>query len=385
MGCRMSTPYYMAMQATVRDILAVVEQQAPRVLAASWDRVGLQVGSWRRPVTRLVVALEPTVAVMQGCLEVAAEMLLTHHPLLFQPVGQINPDNPWEQPLAYALRHDLAVAAAHTNLDAAHNGLNAYLADLLGLTRVEPLSVTRVEPLRKLAVFVPVGYEDRIRQAVCQAGAGIIGRYSHCTFQVRGQGTYLPLEGARPWQGAVGQLERSAEVRLEVVVPERCVPAALASLRAVHPYEEIAYDLYPLADGGLAYGFGCLGEWPEPRPFTEVSATIKRLFGTARLRMTGRPREKVQRLAVCGGSGGDLISQAWEKGAHVYLTGDLRYHQVVPWMHQEMAIIDAGHYATEAVFIPEWRRRLQQDLQEAGLAVEVIAAEAWDEEPFRYF
>lgn len=371
------------MRATVQDILSVVEKQAPAILAAGWDRVGLQVGSPRQPVQRLVVALEPTTVVVQKAVAAGAQLLLTHHPLFFQPRQQLNPDNPLDRPITLAIRHDLAVAAAHTNLDAAADGLNAYLAQLLGLTDSEPLTLTHTEPLVKLTVFVPVGYEDRVREAVCQTGAGVIGNYSHCTFQVRGQGTYLPLAGARPWQGTVAVLNRAEEVRLEVVLPQGLVPAVVANLKAVHPYEEVAYDLYPLANAGVPYGFGRIGIWPEPRPFGEVVAELKRLLDTDRLKTTGRPRAWVQRVAVCGGSGGDLIPRAWEKGAELFLTGDVRYHQAAPFAQEEMAVIDLGHYATEVLFIPEWTRRLQADLQAAGLTVEVTA-DAGDEDPFRY-
>ncbi len=382
MGCWQSTPSYLAMRATVQDILAVVEKQAPALLAASWDRVGLQVGSPRQPVERVLVALEPTTPVVQQAVAAGAHLLLTHHPLFFQPRQQLNPDNPLDRPIALALKHDVAVAAAHTNLDAAADGLNAYLANLLGLTNLTPLTVTRTEPVVKLTVFVPVGYEDRVREAVCETGAGIIGNYSHCTFQVRGQGTYRPLAGARPWQGQMAVLNRAEEVRLEVVLPEGLVPAALANLRAAHPYEEVAYDLYPLANPGLAHGFGRIGTWPEPRPFAEIIAELKRLFHTDHLRTTGRPRPLLQRVAVCGGSGGDLIPRAWEQGAELFLTGDVRYHQAAPFAQEEMAVIDLGHYATEVLFIPEWTRRLRADLQAAGLAVAVTAAA--DEDPFRY-
>ncbi|MGQ9922162.1 MAG: Nif3-like dinuclear metal center hexameric protein [Desulfobacca sp.] len=371
------------MSTTVQDILALVEKQAPVVLAASWDRVGLQLGSPQQPVQRLMVALEPTCTVIQEAVAAGAELLLTHHPLLFQPVQQLNPDNPQHRPITLAISHNLAVAAAHTNLDAAAAGLNAYLAQLLGLTDSQPLALTHTEPLLKLTVFIPVGYEGRVREAVCQAGAGVIGNYSHCTFQVRGQGTYLPLTGAHPWQGAPAVLNRAAEVRLEVILPQGLVSTVLANLRAVHPYEEVAYDLYPLANAGIPYGSGRIGSWPAPRPFSDVVAELKRLFHLERLKITGRPRPRVQRLAICGGSGGDLIPQAWQQGADLYLTGDVRYHQAVPFAQEEMAIIDLGHYATEVLFIPEWGRRLQAELQAANLSVAVLVA-AGDADPFSY-
>ncbi len=383
MGCRASTPFLIIMGVQVEHILAVVGQQAPTALAYSWDRVGLLIGSLRQEVKKLVVALEASEPVLRGAKAVGAQMVLSHHPILFQPVERFCPDKPLERAIAYAIKQDLAVAAAHTNLDIAQDGLNAYLAQVLGLTRPEPLEITRTEPLIKLTVFVPVGYEDQVREAICRAGGGMIGNYSQCSFAVRGQGTYRPGEAARPWRGLVSELSRAAESRLEVVVPEGSVSAALEQLQAVHPYEEVAYDLYPLKNQGLTMGIGRVGEWPQPRPFEAVTAELKQIFRTSCIKMTGKPPSLVKRVAVCGGSGGELISQAREKGADIYITGDIRYHQAVPWAEETMAILDLGHFATEVLFIPEWGRRLEAGLKAASLSVEVVV-DVLGQDPFAF-
>ncbi len=186
MGCRKSTPFLIVMGAPVDQILSLVDKQSPASLAYSWDRVGLLIGSPRQEVKKLVVALEASEAVLRGAVAMGANMVLSHHPLLFQPVERFCPDKPWERAIAYAIKHDLAVAAAHTNLDTAHDGLNAYLAQVLGLTQAEPLEVTREEALLKLTVFVPVGYEDRVREAICRAGGGMIGGYVGLLFSRAG-------------------------------------------------------------------------------------------------------------------------------------------------------------------------------------------------------
>jgi dinuclear metal center YbgI/SA1388 family protein len=367
----------------VDQILALVEQEAPAGLAYDWDRVGLLIGSMHQEVNKLVVALEASEAVVQGAVSVGAQMVLSHHPLLFQPVERFCPDKPLERTVAYAIKHDLAVAAAHTNLDIARNGLNVYLARLLGLTRTEPLEITKNELLIKLSVFVPLGYEDRVREAISRVGAGIIGNYSDCSFSVRGQGTYKPGTGAQPWRGVAAELHRLSESRLEMVVPESLVAAALEAMQAVHPYEEVAYDLYALKNQGFTFGIGQVGEWPEPRPFEKLTAELKQLFKVPHIKMTGQPPSLIKRAAVCGGSGGEFISRARDKGADIYLTGDIRYHQAVGWSEENMAILDLGHFATEALFIPEWGRRLAADLQAAALPVEVVV-DAWGKDPFVY-
>jgi putative NIF3 family GTP cyclohydrolase 1 type 2 len=181
----------------------------------------------------------------------------------------------------------------------------------------------------------------------------------------------------------VAELNRAAESRLEVVVPEGLLTAALEQLKAVHPYEEVAYDLYPLKNQGMTLGIGRVGEWLQPRPFEQVTAELKQIFRTPHIKMTGKPPGLVKRVAVCGGSGGELISQAREKGADVYITGDIRYHQAVPWAEENMAILDLGHYATEVLFIPEWGRRLEASLKFASLPVEVVV-DTWGKDPFCY-
>ncbi len=383
MGCRESTPFLLVMGANVGQILNLVEKQAPASLAYSWDRVGLLIGSPYQEVTRLVVALEASEEVLQGAIAVGAQMVLSHHPILFQPVERFCPDKPLERAICFAIKHDLAVAAAHTNLDTAADGLNAYLAQVLGLTQVEPLEVTRTEALLKLSVFVPVGYEDQVREAICGVGGGIIGQYSHCSFLARGQGTYKPLEGTQPWRGHASGLNRAAESRLEMVLPEGLAASALEQLKAVHPYEEVAYDLYSLKNPGIKLGIGRVGEWPQSRSFAQVTTELKRLFQTSLMKVTGQPPAMVKRVAVCGGSGGELIAQAWEKGAEIFITGDIRYHQAVPWAQGNMAILDLGHFATEVIFIPEWGRRLEASLQAASLPVEVVV-DNFGKDPFCY-
>ncbi len=306
-------PKFFSMGVRVDQILAQVGREAPVELAYAWDRVGLLIGSEHQEVNKLVVALEASEAVLQGAVAVGAQMVLSHHPLLFQPIQRFCTDKPLERAVAYAIKHDLAVAAAHTNLDIAKNGLNVYLAQLLGLTQTGPLEITKNELLIKLTVFVPVGYEDLIREAVSRVGAGIIGNYSDCSFSVRGQGTYKAGTGAQPWRGLVSELNRVVESRLEMVIPEGLVLAALEALKAVHPYEEVAYDLYPLKNKGITFGIGQVGEWTEPRPFQWVTAELKQIFNSPCLKMIGKPPILVKRVAVCGGSGGEFISRARER------------------------------------------------------------------------
>jgi dinuclear metal center YbgI/SA1388 family protein len=362
------------MAAKVKDILAALDAAHPFAWAVPEDRVGLQVGDPEAEVRAVLVALEVSPGVIAEAETLKAQLLLTHHPLLYQPLSAVREDQPGGRLLAAILRAGLAVAACHTNLDLAPGGLNEYLAERLGLQEVEVLGVARRDPWLKLTVFVPLGYEDPVRAALMDDRVGVIGRYAHCSFAARGQGTYRPLEGARPFKGEVAALSRAEESRLEVLVPESRLAAALGRLRQVHPYEEIAYDLYPLANPGLALGFGRVGTWPGGVSGEEAVARIKAAFGAGGLRLWGEPRPLISRVAVCGGSGGDLIRTAHEAGAELYVTGEVRHHQAVPPPGPGLAVAEVGHFASEVVFMPVWAERLQGLMEERGLPVRIMAA-----------
>lgn len=373
----------MLMAVQVKDILAILEEVHPAAWAMPEDRVGLQVGHPEAAVSRLLVALEASQAVVAEARQAGAEMLLTHHPLLYRPVGEIRQDQAAGRLLAAVIKADVAVAACHTNLDAAPQGLNEHLAHLLDLRGIEVFAPAASDPWCKLVVFVPAGYEDRVRQALFDDRTGVIGRYSQCSFAGRGQGTYLPEAGARPFQGEVASLARVQESRLEVLAPESRVRGAVARLKAAHPYEEVAYDLYPLKNPGLTLGYGRLGNWPQALGFPEALAKIKEVFRVPLVRLWGRPPRAVERVAVAGGSGGDLIAQAREQGAQVYITGEVRHHQATPEDLDDFAVVEVGHFASEVVFMPAWAQQLGLLFQARGLAVQVQVSER-EQAPFAY-
>ncbi|MDI6853620.1 MAG: Nif3-like dinuclear metal center hexameric protein [Deltaproteobacteria bacterium] len=369
-------PFFTSMAPQVKDILDCLNKAYPFAWASPEDRVGLQVGHPEAPVSRVLVALEASPEVIAEAREAGAEMLLTHHPLIYRPVAEIREDEPGGKLLTEIIRAGLAAAACHTNLDVAPHGLNDYLAALLGLTEVQSFAESKRETLYKLAVFVPVGYEDRVRQAMFDDRVGVIGNYSCCSFAARGQGTYLPGEGARPFKGELATLSRAEESRLEVLTPESRLPQALERLKAAHPYEEVAYDLYPLKNPGLSLGFGRLGRWPEPLAFPEAIAKVKEAFGVGMVKLWGRPPAAVERLAVMGGSGGDFAGEAERQGAQLFVTGEVRHHQMMPGRGQDFAVAEVGHFASEVVFIPKWAEQFEKFCQQNGLAIQARAATA---------
>jgi dinuclear metal center YbgI/SA1388 family protein len=362
------------MAPTVTDILACLDAAYPFAWALAEDRVGLQAGDPQTPVTTILVALEASLAVVAEAQALGAQMLLTHHPLIYQAAADLREDRAQGKLLAAVVRARLAVAACHTNLDLAPGGLNDHLAHTLGLVDLEVLGPVRRDAWLKLVVFVPVGYEEPVRAALTHDRVGVIGRYDQCSFAARGQGTFRPLAGARPFRGEAAQLSRAEESRLEVLVPESQLAPTLARLRAVHPYEEVAYDLYPLANQGMSLGFGRVGRWPASLSWEEVVARVKEVFAVAGVRVWGRPPQLVSRVAVCGGSGGDLIGQAKASGAQVYVTGEVRHHQAVPGLEDGLAIVEVGHFASEVAFMPAWAAQVEKWLGQWQLAAQVRVA-----------
>lgn len=371
------------MSATLQDILQVLARCYPAAWALPGDRTGFQLGHPDQPVTTILVALEASPAVVREAQGLEAQLLLTHHPLIYQPLGEVRQDQPGGRLLTALIRAGVASVSCHTNLDVAPGGLNDYLAERLSLTETEILAETGRETLYKLTVFVPLDYEDRVREALAEAGLGVIGRYSHCSFATRGLGTYRPLAGARPFRGDIGQLNRAEEVRLEMLGPESLLATALARLQEAHPYEEVAYDLYPLKNSGPPRGLGRIGNWPAPRPFPEVIALVKKVFQIDGVKVWGHPPREVQRLAVLGGSGGDFLSTAQDRGAQVYVTGEIRHHQVERESLEDFAVLEVGHYSSEAVFMGPWVEQLRGLFAAAGITVRLEAAQS-PEAPFVY-
>jgi dinuclear metal center YbgI/SA1388 family protein len=362
------------MSATLQDIINLLESRYPSAWAMSGDKTGLEVGHPGKQVKSLLVALEVTPAIVAEAAQRGAQLLLTHHPLLYQPLKDVREDRPGGRLLTDLVRAGLAMVSCHTNLDIAPGGLNDYLAQELELTGVEVLTPTTRDPWYKLVVFVPAGFDAPVRQALGDAGLGVIGNYSHCSFASPGQGSYTPLPGAHPFQGEVGKLSLAEEIRLEVLAPESLLPAALSALKATHPYEEVAYDLYPVRHPGTPLGLGRIGSWPAPRPFSQVISTVKTIFGVETVQVWGQPPKLVQRLALCSGSGGDLLFDALSRGAQLYLTGEVRHHQVPPGLPEGFAVAAVGHFASEVVFMKPWAGQLQEMFEEADLRLEVMVA-----------
>lgn len=335
------------MSVKCQTILDSLNKLAPSYLAESWDNVGLLIGNPSHVIRGVAVALDVDMNTVKQAVEQGANLIIAHHPLIFEGITSIRQDKPQGDLLWQVIQNDIQVIAAHTNLDAAWNGVNDALAESIGLKDVRPLMQTYREKLFKLAVFVPASHAERVRSAMGDAGAGHIGAYSHCSFQTQGEGEFLPLSGANPFLGSPGQLERVSECKIETIVDEcRCSQVVEAMLTA-HPYEEVAYDLYPLVNAGKAVGIGRIGTLDQQLSLRDFAGLVKTRLGANIVKVSGKPDSLIQTVAVCGGSGADFISRAKAAGADALITGDVKYHEGQEAAGLGLAVIDAGHFATE--------------------------------------
>lgn len=345
------------MSARLGEVIAALEAAYPPALAEPWDAVGLVCGDPDEPVSRVLLAVDPVPATVEEAIEASAQLLVTHHPLLLRGVHGVPADDPKGRLVHRLIRAGVGLFTAHTNADSANPGVSDALAAALGLTVSGPLQPRGAEPLDKIVTFVPVGAPTTaVLDALAAAGAGRIGDYSHCCWSTEGTGQFLPHEGAQPAIGRVGELERVAETRLELVAPRRRRRAVIDALRAAHPYEEPAFDLLELAEIPGRAGLGRVGELAGPETLARFTRrTARALPATAwGVRAAGDPERRISRVAVCGGAGDSALGAATSAGADVFLTADLRHHPAGEHLlagslpgRPTPALVDVAHWASE--------------------------------------
>jgi len=356
----------------VDELTKILDALWPREWAESWDNVGLLVGDPAAEVRRCFVALDADRTSVQQAISHGAELLVSHHPMPFAPQRNLVVGDPSGDAIVGAIQGRLNIYAAHTNLDVSWSGPSQSLADILRLRSPTILKVTGHQDLYKVAVFVPAGHEDGVLRAMADAGAGQLGNYSHCSFAAPGTGTFLPLEGARPFLGQVGTLQRQSELRLEVLVPSSKLSGCIRAMTAAHPYEEVAYDIVRLDNPGPPRGYGLVGELSRAARLRSFTATVARALDAPATRFLGDPERSVRRVAVVGGAGASFIADAAACGADVLVTADVRYHQARDAEDRGLAVVDPGHHATEAPVVPVMAEALRQACAAEAVPLEII-------------
>jgi dinuclear metal center YbgI/SA1388 family protein len=366
---------------TVRDIRRILDAWAPRELAWERDNPGLQCGDPGTTVSKILVALDLNTDVVNEARRRGANLIITHHPLLFHPLRSVDTTDRIGGLVALLLRYNIAHLAVHTNADFTEGGVSMLLAAKLSLTNTEVLLADK-KPYRKLVVFVPDEHADDVRTAMAAAGAGKIGRYDSCSFGSDGTGTFRPLAGADPHIGTIGTVEHVRERRIEMILPEWRVSAVVAAMRAAHPYEEAAYDIIPIENTAPGYGAGAIGNLEKPMTTAAFLRHVRLSLGIPFLRYSGTPAQKIGRVAVCGGSGSDLTGHAIRCGADAFVTADISYHRFEEAAGR-ILLVDGGHYETEIPVVEEIVHQLGAALGGAGSAIPVFATKKTTN-PVRY-
>jgi dinuclear metal center YbgI/SA1388 family protein len=345
---------------TVADVVAYLEQLAPLQLAADWDNVGLLLGERRGEVARVMTCLTVTPESAAETAEAGAQLLVTHHPVLFRAVKRLTDANAEGRMLLSLTRAGVAVYSPHSALDNAVGGINDILAARLGLLDVTPLRPREASPQCKIVVFTPDKDLQRVSDAMFTAGAGRIGQYSECSFRLAGTGTFFGSDATNPTVGQKGRREEAPEWRLEVICPERKAAEVVAALRQAHSYEEPAFDVYPLRPDRSGDGEGRIGRLPQPTPLADAARALRQALRCGPVQFVGEPTSPVQRVAIACGAGGEFLPDAARARADVLLTGEMRFHDYLAARAQGVALLLPGHYATERVGIEELAERLQR-------------------------
>lgn len=370
------------MLAKGQTVIQLMEELAPKSYAVQDDRIGLQLGSLNKEIRKVLVALDVTDEVVEEAIREGADLIIAHHAIIFRPLNHLQTDTPAGRVYAKLIKHDIAVYIAHTNLDVADGGINDMLAQALGLQDLRHLEDVHTEKLKKLVVFVPADHHERVQAAVFAAGAGGIGQYSHCSFNIEGTGTFLPHEGADPFIGEVGKLSKVEEIRLETIVPESAERRVVAAMLKAHPYEEVAYDLYQMDLKGRTFGLGRVGRLPEAVTLAELAETVKTAFQVPALRIVGDPGQSVRKIAILGGGGPRYFRQALFAGADVFITGDVDYHTAQDAWAAGLSIIDPGHNV-EKIMKPGVAEYLNRRFQDKGWDTAAVPSSV-DTEIFRF-
>lgn len=361
----------------IKEIVQTIENLAPVPLQEDFDNSGLQVGDMNREATAALLSLDVTESVIDEAVSLGCNLIISHHPLAFKPFKSLTGRTYVERCMIKAIKHDIVVYAAHTNLDNASRGVNFKLAEMLGLQQLRILSPKK-DSLLKLVTFVPESHAEYVRNALFNAGAGNIGNYDSCSFNLHGEGTFRANELANPFVGNTGKFHFEKEVRIETVLPGFKQADVLRALLSVHPYEEPAYDFYPLKNDWAQAGSGVVGVLPEPIPEQEFLYLLKDVFNLPTIRHTKLQNREIHDVALCGGAGAFLIPEAVAYGADAFITGEARYNDFYD-VDGHLLLAVVGHYESEIC-----TKEVFFDLISKKFPTFVVHKSAFDSNPVKY-
>ena len=328
----------------ILEIIQHLETFAPVYLQESYDNAGLIVGESSAECTGIITSLDATEAVIDEAIRKNCNLVVAHHPIIFRGLKKLNGRNYVERTVLKAVKNDIAIYAIHTNLDNVKKGVNKKIAEKIGIQNLQILQ-PKENILKKLITFAPLDKTEDLRNALFSAGAGQLGKYSECSFNSEGTGTFKPEEGADPFVGRIGTRHQEKEIKIEVIFPSYLEQKIIHALIDAHPYEEVAYDIISLENFLPDIGSGLIGNLEIPLDEKDLLKLIKTAFNLKVIRHTGLSGNKVKRIALCGGAGSFLIPLALSNKADVYITSDIKYHEFFD--AESMLLLDIGHYESE--------------------------------------
>lgn len=365
------------------EIIQLFESWAPKKIACMEnDPIGLAIGTLNKKVTKVLVTLDVNEKVADEAIEKGCELIIAHHPPIFRKLSNLRTDTPSGKLYEKLLKNDIAVYAAHTNLDVATGGVNDLLFDALQLENRQILTKTYSEQLMKMAVFVPKSHTNQVRHALANAGAGKIGDYDFCSFSSIGQGRFRALDGADPFIGKIGEVEVVEEEKIEVVFPSSDKNKVLKAMLNAHPYEEPAYDIYTMAIETNEMGLGRIGTLKEPMTLKQFAEYVKKQLDVPCVRVVGNLQDNIKKVAIVGGDGNKYIHAAKHAGADVFVTGDMYFHVAQDAEAIGLHIVDPGHHV-EKVMIKGVAEKMTKLCNEAKLSVQFIQSTVHTE-PFQF-
>lgn len=342
----------------IAEIISFLESLAHPSLQEYYDNAGLITGSADWECKGIICSLDSTEDVIKEAVEKNCNLVVAHHPIIFGGLKKINGKNYVEKTIIAAIKNDIAIYAIHTNLDNIMDGVSGKMAKMLGLQNLSVLS-TKENTLKKLFVFVPIKSSSEVRDAIFAAGGGHIGNYSECSFNSEGTGTFKAGSGSNPYVGDIGEQHQEKEIKVEIIFSSFLENKIITAMKAAHPYEEVAYDIMDLSNSHPGTGTGIIGELAEPMNEKSFLGHLKTIFGLKAIRHTALRNKPIKKVALCGGAGSFLISNALRSLADVYITADIKYHEFFD-ANGRIVVADIGHYESEQFTIDLLQEILEQ-------------------------
>ncbi len=353
---------------TTKKVFEHIENWAPKEISWQRDNAGLQVGSSNSELKNIMLCLDVNENVIREAVLKKCNLIISHHPLLFNPVKKLDFHSDKNSKIIRKLiKNDITLYSAHTNLDYTKDGVSFELAKVLKLKNIKFLTNIRSNQY-KLIVFVPPDSVEKVAEAIFNAGGGITGKYRNCSFRAKGEGTFFGSPDTDPVRGEKSRFEKVDEVRLEVKVDKWKIDKAIQKMKEVHPYEEVAFDIYPLDNSNDNYGPGAVGELKESMDIKSFLDHISKSLKIKNFRYTAGKKDKIKTVAVCGGSGFEYLHDAIKAGADTYVTADIKYHNFQE-AEGKILLIDAGHYETEIHSLNEIENKLNQILENKEIKI----------------